>query len=901
MNDRPRPGDRWAEIDRLFAEALDRPPEERAAFLAREAAGDVELAGAVEDLLRAEAASTGLLEAPGQGATHLAIAELAARTDGPRAIGRYAVLREIGRGGMGTVYLGAFDGEGFRQHVAIKLIRRGVDTDDMMRRFLAERRILASLSHPNIARLVDGGTTGDGRPFLAMEYVEGEPITAYCDRTRCGIRRRLELFHEVCQAVSAAHASLVVHRDLKPSNILVTAAGQVKLLDFGIAKLLAPDEGTDHTATGTQLLTPEHASPEQLLGEPVTTATDVYQLGVLLFQLLTGQRPHRHAGRSLAALRDLAARLDAPRPSTIVAGGAEAAAIAAARATTPAHLRRALKGDLDTMTRTALQPAAARRYASAEQLAHDVRRFLDGRTISARPDTAAYRTRTFLRRHPWVAPVAAAAIAAAAFYAVTMVRHARQLQEERNAATLQAERAQEVQRFLVDLFRSADPYAPADPERGRQITVVEALDVGARRLETALADRPVIRASILAAIADVYQNLGAIDRARPLREEALKLESAVHGLASREVRDSLGQLGRIRNEQGDTADALALHEQRLALAEEAGVGAAERANARLTLALYLIGSARYADAEPLLDAVVAQADGEASVDAVDAAEAHRALSDVYRLNDRLEEAERSARRALALKQQTLGERSVGAALAHVALGQALGVLGRHGEADAHFDEAVPILESTLGAEHRLVLATLNNVAVLRQGAGNLAGAEVLQRRLVEIGRRLHGERHDLVGDSLQNLATVLAQQDRLVEARALYEQVSAIYEEALGADNFKRALPSLSLSGIHLKQGQHALAERRARAALAILERALPAGHFITAVAQCRVARGLAGAGRPADAAPFFDRASPVLVATGSVPAYRAECLDAAAVFYEGRGRADDAAALRKALAGGGG
>jgi tetratricopeptide (TPR) repeat protein len=319
------------------------------------------------------------------------------------------------------------------------------------------------------------------------------------------------------------------------------------------------------------------------------------------------------------------------------------------------------------------------------------------------------------------------------------------------------------------------------------------------------------------------------------------------------------------------------------------------------LALYLIGSSRYADAEPLLDAVVAQADGEASVDAVDAAEAHRALSDVYRLNDRLEEAERSARRALALKQQTLGERSVGAALAHVALGQALGVLGRHGEADAHFDEAVPILESTLGAEHRLLLATLNNVAVLRQGAGNLAGAEVLHRRLVEIGRRVHGERHDLVGDSLQNLATVLAQQDRLEEARALYEQASAIYKETLGADSYKRALPSLSLSGIHLKQGQHARAERRAREALAILERALPAGHFITAVAQCRVARGLVGAGRPADAAPFFDRASPVLAATGSVPVYRAECLEAAAVFYDGRGRADEAAALRKALAGGGG
>jgi eukaryotic-like serine/threonine-protein kinase len=885
--------DRWAEVDGLFAAALERPPGERRAFV-EAAAPDPQLHAALLTLLDAEAASDGFLDTPGPAVTRLALDELA-RADRPGSIGRYTVLDELGRGGMGTVYLGVLDGDGFRQQVAIKVLRRGLDTDDIVRRFVTERRILASLHHPHIARLIDGGATDDGRPYLVMEYVEGLPITTYCDRLQRSVRERLAVVLDVCDAVSAAHTRLVVHRDLKPSNILIDARGEAKLLDFGIAKLLAPEEGAIHTVAGAELLTPEHASPEQLRGEEITTASDVYQLGVLLFELLTGQRPFpttRSSPRSLQhAERHDVARLVAALPADERA----ARAVADARRTTIPQLRRTLRGDLDTIVHKALQFDPERRYPSAEQLAADVRRLLAGRAISARPDTVAYRTRLFLRRHPWVAPVAVALVALVAAYGFTAERHARQLQAERNAATLQAERAQEVQRFLVGLFRSADPYAPADPELGRRVTVVEALDVGAARLAESLRDRPAIRASILDAIAEVYANLGAYDRARPLREEALALQRSLYGDGSLEARTSLRHMAFLLFVLGEHEAGLALQEQALALALAAEAPPAEVATLRVHLGLQLLGMSRHAAAEPHLHAVVAAARDQ-TVALSDLAEAYRALSDVYRMLDRQDDAEQAARQALPLKQQALGPDSVGAALARVTLAQALATRGRLDEAEEQYEQALPVLEQRLGDEHRLSLVTLNNFALLRRQAGDLEGAAAQQRRQIDVGRRVHGERHHLVGDYVQNLATTLVQMGRLDEARQLHEEAAAIYAESLPPDNYLRAFPYLSLSAIHLRQQSLGAAETAARRALAMLERTLGAGHFATEVARCRLAQALAGRGREGDAAPLFDQAAAALMSTGSVPQYRRECVEAAAAFHDATGRPVDAAKLRAAL-----
>ncbi len=891
--------DRWNDVDQLFQAALDLPDEDRAAFVAREAGEDGTLAEAVGRLLRAEAASEGLFDGPRAVRSRAFLDDLATRGHAAPAAEGYEILREVGRGGMGTVYLARRTGEGFEQQVALKVLRRGVDTDDVLRRFAIERRILASLHHPNIARLYDGGTTADGRPFLAMEYVEGTPLTAYCDARKLPIRQRLELLLPVTDAVRSAHAALVVHRDLKPSNILVTTDGHAKLLDFGIAKLLGPDYETEHTRTGLYLLTPDHASPEQLRGEPVTTATDVYQLGVLLYRLLTGQPPCRATTPPAAGgVEALTRFLDLPRPSTIVDAGPESGPIADARGTTPAQLRRMLSGDLDTIVGKALRHDPARRYVSVEELAGDIRRYLDGRAISARPDTRGYRARLFLRRHPWVAPVAAAALFFLGVYVATLVLHARSLETERNAAQQQAERAQEVQRFLTDLFASADPYRPADPALGRRITVVEALDVGVERLQTSLTDRPAIRASILASISDVYQSLGMFDRALPLREEAQTLQTALYGPTSREARDDLSALASIHSELGHPA--LDLYTKRLDLALSADpVDVAEVADARIMRGRHLMSLNRPADAEPEFRAIVELAE-DGGVPPESIAETWRGLADALRETERYEESEVAGRRAIALTDEALGPDTAAAGFGRGTLAQTLGLLGKIDEAERYFQEALDRLVPALGQDHKYVRATMGNLAVLRINAGNPEGAVTLLRQLVESGERLNGKDHPALGGDLQNLATALVGVGRLDEARRVYARVADLNRRWLEEDDYQRALPLLSLSGIELMQHRPAEAERDARAALDTLEKALPAGHFITAVADCRVARALVLQGRPAAAAPYFVRATPPLIETRSVPDYRRDCLTWAADFHEARGEAAEAARLRAVLAGSG-
>ena len=438
---------RWEEIDRVLDAALDRPSPERRSFVEGECREDDELLTSVLDLLAIADSADDRLEVPDPNLSQAFIDELGAGEEGLGRIGRYSLLRELGRGGMGTVYLAEHEGEGFRQQVALKVLRRGLDTDDILQRFVTERQILAQLKHPNIARLFDGGSTPNGRPFLVMEHVEGEPFIDYCDREQLDIRHRLRLMLQVIDAVNEAHTNLIVHRDLKPSNILVTAEGHVKLLDFGIAKILDPAADALHTRTGSYLLTPDHASPEQLKGEPITTATDVYQLGVLLFRLLTGRRPFPAGGGSPLEHQELAERAEVSRPSTTVESTEEGLEIARVRSSSPSQLRRTLRGDLDTIVGKTLDVEASRRFSSAATLADDIRRYLDGRTISARADSFGYQTRKFLRRHPWVAPVALAAMAVLGLYITTLIRYTDRLEAERNRAQVEADRAEDRDAF----------------------------------------------------------------------------------------------------------------------------------------------------------------------------------------------------------------------------------------------------------------------------------------------------------------------------------------------------------------------------------------------------------------------------------------------------------------------
>jgi tetratricopeptide (TPR) repeat protein len=380
--------ERWRQIEEIFHGAVDRAPTERSEFLDRQCGDDRELRVEVESLLAQQVADA-FFAAPIESAAH-AVSHGAADARIGQRIGAYRLTALIGQGGMGAVYCGVRDDDQYRKQVAIKLVKRGMDTESLLRRFRHERQILASLDHPHIARLLDGGTTDDGVPYLVMEYIEGQPITSYCEARALTIPERLQLFLKACAAVTYAHQNLVVHRDLKPSNVLVTAAGEPKLLDFGIAKLLGGGDADEapKTVTALHLMTPDYASPEQVRGLPITTASDVYSLGAVLYELLSGERAHRFKSYSPLDIERTVCDTDVEKPSTVIG-----------RATGSARLRRHLAGDIDNIVLMAMRKEPERRYSSVEQLADDIRRYLERRPILARQDTFGYRAGKFVRRN----------------------------------------------------------------------------------------------------------------------------------------------------------------------------------------------------------------------------------------------------------------------------------------------------------------------------------------------------------------------------------------------------------------------------------------------------------------------------------------------------------------------
>src|SRR5688500_3990721 len=433
-----------------------------------------------------------------------------------RRIGPYRILRELGQGGMGVVYLAARADEQFRKRVALKVIRSGGASEEVVRHFKRERQILAGLDHPNIARLLDGGTTDDGLPYFVMEYIEGEPLLEYCDSRKLPVAERLKLFQAICSAVQYAHRNLVVHRDIKPGDILVAEDGSPKLLDFGIAKLLNPELAGEALIATAMSMTPTYASPEQARGERITTATDVYSLGVVLYELLTGHLPYRLLSRQPLEILKAISEQEPEKASTAIERAEN-------------KLQRRLRGDLDNILMLALRKEPPRRYASVEAFSDDIRRYLEGLPVKARQPTAAYRTGKFLRRH--VAGVAASAVfvglligfaAAMAVQSARVTRERDLAEQERAAAQQERETAQRVSAFLVDLFRVSDP----SRSRGETITAREVLDRGTTKIATELKDEPEVRATLMSTMGTVYSNLGLYDKALSLLEEALQTRKA---------------------------------------------------------------------------------------------------------------------------------------------------------------------------------------------------------------------------------------------------------------------------------------------------------------------------------------------------------------------------------------
>lgn len=737
----------WTRVDRLLEQALDRPAGERISFVERAAAGEPELRREVLALLEADATAEGFLE---RSALPVRIAGNGGSDLSGSRLGPYRLLRKLGRGGMSTVYLAERE-EGFRRQVAVKVLQGLFPVRELRRRLHTERQILASLEHPHIARLYDGGSTRDGQPYLVMEYVRGQPLDEYCRRRDLSMEERLKLFVDICHAVEHAHRNLLVHRDLKPANILVTAQGEPKLLDFGIAKLLDVDriDGLAGTATRTGLrpMTPAFASPEQVRGDPVTTASDVYSLGVLLFHLLTGESPYRPREEHPHALEAAVLEQEPPKPSDRTGG----------------TLARRLRGDLDTIVLKALRKEPERRYGSARELAEDVERFRCHRPVLARPETVGYRTAKFVRRNTWGALATLTLVVLMVGFAIVTAMQSTRLARERDDAHAERNRARQTSDFLLDLLSRADP-AQA---QGEELTVREVLDRGAERVDR-LSDQPSLQAASLTTIGRVYRELGLFDEAEPLLERSLELRRRRFGEAHPEIAESLRELALLNHEVGDHAAAEAHFREALELLREVfGRRHPRVAEILNDLGLLLYEQERYDAAEPLL------------------------------------------REALEQTRELLGDDDL--RLAHVLnnLGLLLHDRGDLDGAERIYRESLTLTRAQVGETHPDTASSLNNLAVLLHDRGDLEGAQILHRESLELRRRLYGDRHPAVAVAAYNVARLDHSLGHADRAEKLYREALTITREVLGDEHRYVAIMSHHFGRLLRDQGKLEEAEAR--------------------------------------------------------------------------------------------
>jgi serine/threonine-protein kinase len=822
---------RRAEIEEVFEHALDLDPARRGAWLSDRCVHDVELRAEVDALLAAHESPVGILERRLPPPT----TALAAEPLRDRRIGPYRVVRELGRGGMGVVYLAErVDGE-YRREVAIKLLRNSPDAEELHRRFLAERQILASLSHPHIAQLLDGGTTEGELPYLVMEYVDGLPITTYCDRHGLDITSRLRLFVDVCRAVNSAHQNLVIHRDIKPGNILVTAAGQVKLLDFGIAKLLNAAMGgmaVPHTRTAFRVMTPDYASPEQVRGEPLSTGSDVYALGVVLYELLAGRRPYQIRTGAERELHELVCEREPERPSAWAkrppaADDAEAptpAAIASMRSTSPDRLQRTLAGDLDAIVMMALRKEARRRYGSAELLAEDIERHLSERPVLARHPSRAYYLGKFLHRHRTAASLGAIAVlslVAGTAVAVKQTAAARRERDRATAALTQARQAlhesEETTSFLAGLF-DVDVPALGSAAPG---TTEELIARGTGQVEQ-LGSRPLVQARMLEGMGRIYQNAGRHTDAKVAYERSLALrrangagESAEAATTLLHLADALRVLGSYTAADSAAWQALRIYEKANGPADPAAADAWQMLS---MLAVYhsdLRVSEAYARRSVEIRAAAYGMDDPRIAYAVEM------LGGALRRLGRNEEGERYMRQALALYEREKGPNNLNLIVPLNRLAEAVAA-DREDYADAArlMERSLAIARASLGEAHPRTAYALEMLGGMESRRGNFAKAERLSRLAVEIFGRTFGRRDVSVADAYADLAKVYSRAGRWIDAEAAQRIAITVFETSLGRAHPAYGGAIAGLCEIHLHAGRLADAESECRETLAIRERA---------------------------------------------------------------------------------
>ncbi|HEX4809882.1 MAG TPA: serine/threonine-protein kinase [Bryobacteraceae bacterium] len=871
---RPADPERWKRLETLFYAASELDEQKRGEFLDQACGQDAQLRAEVESLLFSSKQTLGLLQEPVLAAAQeiaAAVQEIPGPSYGPgMRIGNYELLRLLGEGGMGKVYLATRADDSYQQKVAIKLVAMVFGPDPgAVRRFRSERQILANLNHPNIARLLDGGVTGDGVPYLVMEYVDGITVAEYCRRNKLLINDRLRLFRKICSAIEYAHNNLVVHRDIKPGNILVTAEGVPKLLDFGIAKLLDAEapEPLAQTHTTERLLTPEYAAPEQIRGEAVTTATDVYAMGVLLYELLAGKRPLDLSGVSPFEIARAICERVPTSPSAACRVNPGAAAPDAKK----------LKGDLDNVVLMAMRKEPSRRYASVAEFSSDVQAYLDGYPVRARSDNWTYRSMKFVRRHKTGVSAAMIALLALIAFSVAMAVQVRRADRER----LLAERESQ---FLAGMFQASTP----EEARGKQVTARDLLDRGAQRIDRELASEPGIRASLLATIGGAYRNLGLYDLAQQVAQKSFaidrtqddtlelmaelerdkglyaKAEPLLRQLVDRRTRSlgpnallvagAIGELGECLYWEAKDDEAIAILRKALAIYQKIGPDAGPEVRVYLALALERKGG--FLEAAKLLQDSVDISRRTKGADSPEYANAlHNLASELIDMGN-LREAEVKLREAVAIRRKVLGNNHPDLVYSLNNLGYVLIEEGKSAEAEPILRDAIDVTLKDLGPNHPRLAGSFSNMARVLQAKGAFEESAQYFDRAAEAAKAGGASLTWPMAQIVSNQGMLAFDQRDYATAERGARQAMEMRRKLGGEKTPAFANSLIELAEDRVFQGDATRAEALLRQALAVRKKTYWPGHPAIVAAEVRLGEDLLAIGKPAEAESLFQQAS---------------------------------------------
>jgi serine/threonine-protein kinase len=721
---------RWSQIQTLFEQVLEMPAENRQSFLQEKCANDDDLYNEVTSLINADDNVHELLEG-------LAIDTFIKVIDEPLSegsnVGPYTIVKKLAAGGMGYVYLAKRSDGHFEQETALKILKKGLDSQQVLRRFEQEKQILARLNHPNIARLLDAGLTDDGRPWFSMEYIDGLPITRFCDHNKLTITKRLRLFQAVCETVAFAHRNLVVHRDLKPSNIMVTNNGEVKLLDFGISKVLEEENHDQITLTGQFILTPEYAAPEQFSGGANSVSSDIYQLGVVLYELIKGKRPFNFENLSPIEIHNKLL-LNNPEPLDNP-DKQEIQQLCVARSISENVFKKELKSDLSFICRKALRKEPELRYLNADELKKDINKYLRFLPVSARQGSFSYAAKKYLRRNRTVLSISVVFLS----LIVTIISYyATRLASERDTARLEAEKAIEISKFLSEIFEVSDP----SQSLGEKITARELLDKGAQRIKNELKTHPETQAALMYTAGNVYLNLGLIDQGGELIRVSLKIRKVLYGDVHKDVSLSLSALTKYYLEKGEIDSSELVTREKIKISKQL-----------------------FGELHP------------------DVALGYNDLALIGAEKGDLTLADSMNRRALEIRRQFLGEEHMDVAESLNNLGSALINSGRVHEAESLFLQSLEIRKNLIGDEHPLIADIYGNLGLVYAELGAYQKADSLYNLMLQLNVRFYGDVSPKVAWVYQDLAYLYGKQLRYREAIPFIKKAVYIREVTLGPDH----------------------------------------------------------------------------------------------------------------------